>query len=46
VPLGVSTTILAVLVPYPSHEMRAHQVATLVNKVANDGAELIEALSG
>ena len=31
-----------VLVPYPSHEMRARRVATLVNKVANDGPELIE----
>ena len=31
-----------VLVPYPSHEMQAHQVATSVNKVDNDGPELIE----
>ena len=29
------------LVPYPSPEMRAHPVATLVNKVDNDGADLI-----
>ncbi|MCH8206330.1 MAG: SOS response-associated peptidase [Chloroflexi bacterium] len=33
-----------VLVPYPSHEIQAHQVATLVNKVDNDGPELIEAV--
>jgi putative SOS response-associated peptidase YedK len=29
------------LVPYPSGEMRAHVVSSLVNKVANDGPELI-----
>ena len=31
-----------VLIPYPAGEMEAHQVAPLVNKVANDGPELIE----
>ena len=31
-----------VLVPYPSLEMAMHEVATVVNKVANDGAELIQ----
>ena len=31
-----------VLVPYPAHEMRAHTVAPLVNKVDDDGPELIE----
>lgn len=30
-----------VLVPYPSAGMQAHQVSTLVNKVDNDGPELI-----
>ena len=31
-----------VLVPYPAQEMQAHEVAPLVNKVDNDGPELIE----
>ncbi len=29
------------LVPYPAHEMRAHQVGQMVNKVDNDAPELI-----
>lgn len=32
-----------VLVPYPSGGMRAHAVSSLVNKVTNDGPELIRA---
>ena len=31
-----------VLVPYPAAAMEAHRVSQLVNKVANDGPELIE----
>ena len=31
-----------VLIPYPSHEMAMHEVPSLVNKVQNDGPELIE----
>ncbi len=30
------------LVPYAAHEMRAHQVGQMVNKVDNDGPKLIE----
>ena len=33
------------LIPYPSDEMQAIEVAPLVNKVANDGPELIEPLA-
>ena len=32
-----------VLVPYPPGGMRAHAVSSMVNKVANDGPDLIEA---
>ena len=41
---GDLSELKEVLIPYPSHEMRAHAVPTLVNKVANDGPELIEAV--
>ena len=34
-----------VLVPYPAHEMAAHAVAPLVNKVDNDGPELIQTIA-
>lgn len=32
------------LVPHPSHEMKAHPVTTLVNNVGNEGPELISAV--
>jgi putative SOS response-associated peptidase YedK len=34
-----------VLLPYPTGEMQGHRVAPVVNKVANDGPELIEPVS-
>ena len=32
------------LVPYPSHEMAAHEVSPLVNSVKHDGPQCIEAV--
>ena len=43
---AVLAELREVLVSRPSHEMRAHHpVPTLVNKVDNDGPELIKAVS-
>ena len=39
-----SAALGSVLVPYPVGEMEAYQVSTLVNSVANNGPEVIEAL--
>ena len=35
-----------ILIPYPPQEMAMHQVATLVNKVGNEGSELIQPAEG
>ena len=36
----------AVLSPYPAGAMEAYEVSALINSVANDGPEVIEALAG
>ena len=40
------TELKELLVPYPSHEMAAHEVSPLVSSVKNDSPECVEPGSG